>query len=425
MKIAVVTRSFPSLSETFILNQITGLIDRGCEVDIYATKPVHSGVVHEDIERYQVLEKTYYRPRLAVDHVLRLREAALLFSTNFRRAPLALLRSLNFLKYGRRSMSLELLHAAIPFLDRPAYDVIHCHFGETGLIAAHLKDIGLLHSPFITTFHGFDVMVAPQKYQKGFYAPLFRSSDMCTVGSEFMKQRVRELGGDESRLTKLPVGVDLAKYNFTEREAATRPHVRVLTVARLVEAKGVEYALRAIARVIARHQEIHYQIVGDGPLRERLQGLAGELEIADHVSFLGGQSQGRISRLYEEADIFVLPSIIGTDGWQEGQGLVLMEAQATGLPIISTNTGGIPESIRDGETGFLVPERDVDSLAERLCFLIEHRHLRIQMGRAGRAHVEQNYDLNKLNDELVRLYQMVIAQDAKHPVPESTSLRHR
>jgi colanic acid/amylovoran biosynthesis glycosyltransferase len=223
----------------------------------------------------------------------------------------------------------------------------------------------------------------------------------------------------------LPVGVDLAKYNFTEREAATRPPVRVLTVARLVEAKGVEYALRAIARVIARHQEIHYQIVGDGPLRERLQGLAGELEIADHVSFLGGQSQGRISRLYEEADIFVLPSIIGPDGWQEGQGLVLMEAQATGLPIISTNTGGIPESIRDGETGFLVPERDVDSLAERLCFLIEHRHLRIQMGRAGRAYVEQNYDLNKLNDELVRLYQMVIAQDAKRPAPESTSLRHR
>ncbi len=154
---------------------------------------------------------------------------------------------------------------------------------------------------------------------------------------------------------------------------------------------------------------MQYHIVGDGPLRKSIEMLIKQLSIQDKVNLLGWRTQDEIRQLYADAHIFVLSSVTASNGDKEGQGLVIQEAQASGLPVISTLHNGIPEGILDGKSGFLVPERDVDALAEKLIYLIEHPEIWPEMGRAGRAYVEANYDINKLNDRLVEIYKEVLS----------------
>jgi len=170
-----------------------------------------------------------------------------------------------------------------------------------------------------------------------------------------------------------------------------------------VEIKGQEFIIRAMAKLQQSHPAVCCDIVGDGPLRQRLENLAAELGLQSRVTFHGAQNSSRVGELMTQAHLFVSASI-NVNGDQEGQGLVLQEAQASGLPVIATNHGAFPEGILSGKSGFLVSERDVDALVERLSFLIEHPETWPEMGRAGRKFVEENYDIRKLTSELTDIY---------------------
>jgi colanic acid/amylovoran biosynthesis glycosyltransferase len=124
---------------------------------------------------------------------------------------------------------------------------------------------------------------------------------------------------------------------------------------------------------------------------------------------LGPINQNECLKLYQEANIFILPSVTSDNEDQEGTPVVLMEAQAMGLPVISTFHSGIPEVVVEGKSGFLVPEKDVDALAEKLEGLIEHPEIWPEMGRYGRKFVEERYDIKKLNQQLVEIYQNLIS----------------
>jgi len=150
-------------------------------------------------------------------------------------------------------------------------------------------------------------------------------------------------------------------------------------------------------------------MVGDGSLRSKLEKLAAELGIAERVHFHGSQNSAETARLMSRAHLFVLASV-SVDGDQEGQGLALQEAQAAGLPVVATDHGGFPEGIRVGKSGFLVPERDVPALIQRLTELIESPQRWAEIGLEGRRFVEQNYDSKKLSERLAALYNQAIAQ---------------
>jgi colanic acid/amylovoran biosynthesis glycosyltransferase len=156
---------------------------------------------------------------------------------------------------------------------------------------------------------------------------------------------------------------------------------------------------------------IEYQIAGDGPLRNDLENLIDDLNVNDHVRLLGWKRQEEIVELMKGASILLAPSVTGKDGDQEGIPVTLMESLAQGLPVLSTQHSGIPELVQDGKSGFLVPERDVDALAERLEYLVKHPELWPAMGRAGRDYVERHYDISKLNDQLAQLYQQLLDGD--------------
>jgi len=406
MRIAILPQVFPAVSETFILHQLTGLLERGHEIDIYAEAPGDEDVVHDVVDRYRLADRTHYRPPLSRGLTTRLLSTARLSVTEGLRAPRVTIRSLDPFTLGRAALTGRLLHQASPLIRAgcPRYDVIHAHFALNGLKAVQLRRIGAIAGPVLTTFHGVDVNVGKPERLRRAYRPLWEQGDLFTANTHFTADRAAAVGCPRDRIVKLPVGVRLDPGRFRPRALNPGERVTILTVARMVEKKGLEYGIRAVARLKDAHPSVRYWIAGDGPLRPRLESLIRELDLDSQVSLLGFQTMAQIADLYRVSHLFLLPSVTAADGDMEGQGLVLQEAQAAGLPVVSTRHNGIPEGVRDGETGFLVPERDPGALAERLSYLVEHPEVWPAMGRAGRALVEAEFDIEMLNDRLVDLY---------------------
>jgi len=182
-----------------------------------------------------------------------------------------------------------------------------------------------------------------------------------------------------------------------------------------VEVKGIEYALRALAIAKNQLQDFRYTIAGDGPLSSKLEALTTKLGLGQSVKFVGTVSQEEIPHMYEASHVFVLPAVVSNSGEEEGQSVVLAEAQATGLPIVATTVGGIPESVRDGESGLLVPSRNPEALASAILWLFNHPETWARMGHAGRALVEERFNLETLNNQLVGIYRRVMNASLTQP----------
>lgn len=268
MKIAFIVGGFPKLSETFILNQITGLIDRGCEVDIYADRSTNESKLHADVKKYNLLSRTRYVNR-PDNQLLSICKLSRLLLTNLHKDPAILLRSLRSSNYDTQHAFSRLMlpYMALAFLDKKKYDVVHCHFGPNGLKGAFLKKLGLLQGKIITTFHGQDITHYPATWGEHFYDQLFSTGDLFLPISDCWRKKLVELGCDKERIIVHRMGVDCKKFRFASRHLNSDEKVRFLTVARLVEKKGIEYAVRAVARLTKIKPNVEYVVVGDGPLK--------------------------------------------------------------------------------------------------------------------------------------------------------------
>ena len=405
MKVAIIVGTFPFLSETFILNQITGLIDHGHEVNIYADKLGDISKVHSDVVKYHLLERTYFVGNYG-NSLYRLLNFLPILLTKFYKHPRILFEALNIKKYGREAKSLRTLYLAESLLDKQLnYDIIHCHFGPNGIKGIFLRNAGIIKGKIVTTFHGRDVHFHPKKHGRDVYNQLFKECDLFTVNSKFTGDKIRELGCKKENIIKHPVGLELERFAPKKREVDFNHRIKIVTVGRLVEKKGIEYSIRAVSKVLNNHSNLEYKIVGEGALRRSLETLITELGLENEVKLLGWKTHDELQELYDESHIFILSSVTATDGDMEGQGLVLQEAQAMGLPVLSTLHNGIPDGVLNGKSGFLVPERDIDALADKINYLVENPEVWSDMGMAGRRFVEQNYDIHKLNSKLVEIYQ--------------------
>lgn len=432
MKIAFIVEIFPSLSQTFVLNQIVDLIERGHEVDIYAEIRGDSHKIHPDVEKYHLLERTYYQPQVPADHAQRLRNGAVLFLCNCLIDPKLLLRSVNLFKYGKAAASFRMLHSVIPMLKkRPAYDIIHCHFGLLGLKGMWLRDIGAISGKLITTFHGVDMSQNLQLLGQDLYAPLFQAGDYFLPISQFWRNRLIELGCDPHKITVHHMGIDAQRFAFTPRTLVEGQTVQLISVSRLAEKKGIEYGIRAVATLVQEGLNVEYQIIGDGELRQPLADLIADLNVGHAIQLLGPKNHNEVMAALNQAHILVAPSVTAKDGNQEGIPVALMEAMAMGLPVVSTYHSGIPELVEDGISGYLVPERDIEALKTRLRQLVQKPESWLTMGTAGRQKVEQEFDLHALNAGLVELFEQVLqagsiatSDDAIETTTEDTLRKH-
>lgn len=408
MRIAFVIKTFPELSETFILNQITGLIDRGHEVDIFAGQRGDAGEMQPDIRRYRLMERTRFTVPHAKSRLKRSVGALKLAVSHVPENPRAVLGSLNVLAYGRRAASFRLLHEIVPFLPRRDYDIIQCHYGMLGTHAALMKKVGVLTGRIVVMFHGFDIRQGREQ-GPGMYREIMGRDIHVLSISSYNRANLLEFGFPPDNIVNHPVGIDMKRFPFRRPRqqpsgGSGRECVKILTVGRLVREKGLEYGLQAIAEVLARDpsRRVQYTIVGDGEQRDELQELAAALKLGGVVTFAGGQDQRHVRRELQRADLFLLPSR------NEALPVCLMEAQASGLPVVATSVGSVHEIVRDGHSGFLVPPGDAIALADRLAYLIDNPQVWRGMGQAGREHVEARYDVNRLNDRLIRIYEAIL-----------------
>jgi len=175
--------------------------------------------------------------------------------------------------------------------------------------------------------------------------------------NEYFKNRLIKLGCSRDKILVHHSGIDINRFMFYKRQIVDHNRTKFLTVGRLVEKKGHLFVIEAIKRLVNKYSKIEYIIAGDGPLKTELLKLVNKYNLSSYVKFKGQITSSEAIDLYKEAHIFILHSVTARNGDMEGTPVVLMEAQASGLPVISTYHSGIPEVVIDKHSGFLVPEK--------------------------------------------------------------------
>lgn len=302
-------------------------------------------------------------------------------------------------------------YAAVLRACRPA--LIHAHFGDRGVLMAALAQQQRL--PLITTFYGYDVSKLPREAKwRPRLAWLFERGDRFLAEGPYMRDALIALGCPPEKAFVQHLGIDLAGLTFAPRRPDDGP-VRLLMAASFREKKGLRYGLLAFARVLARRPgAATLTIIGDGPLRDELHQLAEATGVAAHIRWLGYQPHEVFLAEARQAHLFLAPSVVAEDGDTEGGAPVtLLEVQATGLPVLATWHADIPEVTRPGQSACLVPERDVEALADRLDWLLDHPGRWPEMGEAGRRHVEAAFDAARLEAGVEHHYREVLEAQPK------------
>lgn len=292
--------------------------------------------------------------------------------------------------------------------------LIHAHFASCGLHALPL--CRALNIPMVVTGHGNDVTVDGRavktarrfgfRYQR--YHRLFLPSVSYIAVSRFIKERMIERGFPAEKIVEHYIGIDVEKFKANSQ--APREKV-ILFVGRFVPKKGCEYLIRAMSLVQVKYPDIKLVLIGDGPLLENTRQLANDLGV--NADFLGLQPLDAVKSWMRRAWFFCSPSVTGPDGDSEGLPTVLMEAQASGLPIVSTRHGPIPEAVSHQNTGLLVDEYDFEGLANAMCKLLADDAMHAAMSQAARSHVLNQFDIRKQTLMLEEIYDTAIENYCK------------
>lgn len=407
MRVAMFVTGFPIPSETFILDQISGLARRGCDITIFAEQEVTGPGMQADGLLLELHRRT---------HVLTIPETAMARGRAAVRlaagaSPKLPWKSLNAVRYWRRAASLRLFFDAMRCRNHAPFDVVHCHFGPNGIRAAALREIGAIRTlALVTSFYGYDVSEFLRRGNP--YSRLFREGELFLPLGETMRDRLIAIGCPEDRILVHRLGV--APASFPARSLRGAGPVRIVSIGRLVEKKGIEYGIRSIARILGKTADaVRYTIVGEGRLRPALEELIRSLGLQEVMVLAGWRDRAEVRQYLSEADILLAPSVTSATGDEEGTPTAILEAMAHGLPVVSTFHAGIPEIVQGGVSGMLVRERDVEGTATALSRLIEDPHLRRSMGLAGRAFVSERHDIDRLNDVLFEIYQLMVSSPGR------------
>lgn len=388
MKLAYILGTFPSLSETFILREMTALRERGVEIEIFAlNRRARPAKVHGAAQA--LLPNVHWRPALLSPAVL----AAV--SHYLCRTPRAFLRLLANASPGpgtgswprlKRWRNLAIAATFAREAERHGIAHVHAHFAFMPADVARLM-AGLLGRPFSVSAHAQDIYtqngpaLSARLSQAAFVA-------VCTnAGRDHLLQHCPGLAPERVILVRH----GLALAGFVPGKPAIAP--TIVAVGRLEPKKGFPDLLKACSLLAEREVEFACRIVGDGPQRALLAAtVTNDVGLRDRVQLCGPMTEEEMPAQYATAAVFVLPSIVTADGDRDGLPNVLLEAMAMGLPVVTTLASASVEVVRDGETGFLVAPGDCEALAGRLQELLAGPALRQRLGRAARECIARDFD---------------------------------
>lgn len=304
------------------------------------------------------------------------------------------------------------------FLEAHRPRALLAEHGTTGcrVLAASLH----AQVPLFVHFHGADATtVAARPRWRKRYQILFAEAAGIFAPSRFLAGRLRDLGCPKHKLHVSPNGLDPSLFRATTCEAG-----RVLAVGRLVEKKGPQFTLEAFARVKHSRAEAHLDIIGDGPLYDECRSLAANLSIDDAVTFHGAQPHGVVTEMLSRAALFVQHSVTTTDGDMESFGISLLEAQASAVPVVATQHNGFADTVVHGQTGLLVPERDVPAMADAMALLLSDSEKAGAMGAAGRARVRAEFRHDHVRVRLLSLMGLtdLLGTEPHNPLVPATAV---
>jgi colanic acid/amylovoran biosynthesis glycosyltransferase len=407
MKLTFFTMRFPVASETFVLNQVTHFIDAGYEVEIISVFPGDLVNRHAAFDEYGLAAKTHYLlPEEKISIVDKLNQRIKLVLPKVTKP--SLLRSLNVRRYGAQSSKLLLPSIVANAKQTFTADVFLVHFGYAGALANKLRELGVLKGKQATVFHGADIsrrhILEEHKLD---YVNLFRQSELMLPISNLWKNKLIEMGCPPEKIHVTRMGIEPEKFNFQPRQAFQTP-LRIVSVARLTEKKGLDVAVKASAILKQLGGQFQYTIIGNGDQDEMMRDFIAREGMEDCVSMPGFKPQEEIRRALSEADIFLLPSKTAADGDMEGIPVALMEAMAVGLPVVSTFHSGIPELIENNVSGWLVEEDDPEALAETLLKLSQGEVDVAPVVAAARHKVETEFNQHIAYGELAQILERLV-----------------
>lgn len=421
-RVAYVVGSFPSLTTTFIERELRALDELDVEVDVLSIRrpvaeaaPVGPPSAAERSPVY-LLELPWTRVLRAHLHFLATAPARYLATLAYlatRRHPTLRLRGMTVLHFAEGVVAAHHLRDG-------SFQHVHAHFVDRGSTVAMCVS-RLLGIPYSLTAHARSIFADPVLLPEKLAGAKF----VVTV-SEFNKAHLAGLVPDldEGHFHVLHPWVDLAQFDAPEQRVPA-PRLRILSVGRLVEKKGHEHLVRACAGLAARGVAFECHIVGDGPLRGRLEDLVAELDLEDRVRLHGAQAQPTVLAMLREADVFVLACVVASTGDRDAMPVAIAEAMAMRLPVVSTTIVGIGEMVRPG-TGFLVPPAEPTELADAI-----HRidllgpDGRAQMGDRARAVIAEAFDIHEGTKRLADLYQQSADAHAQRRRPTGSANERR
>lgn len=391
LRILVLTSTFPRYQgdhEPAFVSELGKRLSTHFDIEVLA--PHAPGLATEEVLANQRVTRFRYAPesfeRLAYD-------GGMLF--RLRQKPLRYLLVPAFL--------IAQYLAAIRIIREQRIDVIHAHWLlPQGLVAALIKVTRPKAPPVLCTSHGADLFSLQGRLLLKMKKWIVHQCDHLAVVSHSMKKNLLELGISPEKVDVAPMGVDLSS-RFVPDEARRKPNALVFA-GRLVEKKGLTFLLEALPSVLNQHPRVNLIIAGTGPEETRLRAQAKNLNILEHIEFLGPVKNQELPSVFRSGSLAVFPFVVTSSGDQEGLGLVMIEALGCGCAVIASDLQAVKDVIIDGKTGKTVPPADPEELARAITELLDNPDLGNRLANEGRQWVLDRFDWSVATENYVEIF---------------------
>jgi colanic acid/amylovoran biosynthesis glycosyltransferase len=397
LKVAYIMSRFPHLPETFILREMIELEGRGVDVALFPLIVQPQMVIHPEAQSW--VSRAHHLPWVSSE----------VFLANWRRFTSDPVRYVNLMLevFGGNFPSPKFLMRALlifpkvvlmaELMQTEGVSHIHAHYATHPALAAWIIH-ELTGIPYSITVHAHDIYV-----NRTMLASKIRDASFVVAISEFNRQFLANHLGEWVLNKSHVIHCGIRPEHYQMAKGRTSTSFEIVSIGSLQLYKGQRYLVEACTILLQRGLDFRCQIIGGGELHSELEKLIEIYNLQEHVILVGPRTQETVAKMLGEADCYVQPSIIAPSGKMEGIPVALMEAMACGLPVVATNISGIPELVRHGETGWLVPEKDPAALADIIEFISSHADIAQTLAHAGRNLVLELFDIRENVDILLQV----------------------